>query len=142
MILANRPLRGLQVITVDTEMPFRSRLLGGFFFNCGVGSRVWRCCRVAVEVATDPQVLGLLFEFFGRTVAQGRVHTLSIICSAIAVEPTCNNAMNLSLLRELIKVSNQDGANVRELFWLEGPARSADAFRKSIDKVSSGQERA
>ena len=55
MILANRPLRDLQVITVDTEMPFRIRLLGGFFFNCGVGSRVWRCCRGAVEVATDPR---------------------------------------------------------------------------------------
>ena len=37
MILANRPLRGLQVITVDTEMPFRSRFLGGFSLAAGLG---------------------------------------------------------------------------------------------------------
>jgi hypothetical protein len=47
--------------------------------------------------------------------------------------------MHGSLLQQFIKVSNQDGANVWELFWLEGTVRSTDAFRKIIDEVRSGQ---
>ena len=50
--------------------------------------------------------------------------------------------MHASLLQELIEVGNQDGANIGELFWLELPPRSADAFSESINEIGGCHDRA
>jgi hypothetical protein len=51
-----------------------------------------------------------------------------------------NNGMHASLLQEFIEVSIQDGANIGELFWLELPPGSANAFSESIDEIGGGHD--